>query len=122
MESDLERGDFKFRLNGRKLHGEFALVRLKNSAKGNEWLLLKKKDASAQLGWDGERFAYSVLTGRTQEEIALNVGTRIPAKREPMPIDLTPMLAARIHCYHAKSNWHRAGLRAGGRAYCWMTF
>ena len=38
--------------------------------KGNEWLLLKKKDAFAQPGWDPEDHAHSVLTGRTQEEIA----------------------------------------------------
>jgi bifunctional non-homologous end joining protein LigD len=49
----LERGDFKFRLHGEKLNGEFALVRTKRG-KGNEWLLLKKKDAFAAPGWDPE--------------------------------------------------------------------
>lgn len=69
----LARGDFKFRLAGQKLSGEFALVQLKGSqmrGKGNEWLLIKKKDASARPGWDPEEHAKSVLTGRTQEEIA----------------------------------------------------
>ena len=45
------------------------MVRIKRG-KGNEWLLLKKKDAFAQPGWDIEDHAVSVLTGRTQEEIA----------------------------------------------------
>ena len=70
VEQQLARGDFKFHLTGEKLRGEFALVRIKSAAKGNEWLLLKKKDAFAQPGWDTEDHARSVLTGRTQEEIA----------------------------------------------------
>jgi len=69
-EDQLARGDFKFRLTGEKLSGEFAIVKMKRAGKGNEWLLLKKKDASAQPGWDPEDHARSVLTGRTQEEIA----------------------------------------------------
>src|SRR5437868_8546370 len=68
-EEQLARGDFKFLLQGEKVTGEFALVRMKRG-KGNEWLLLKKKDASAQPGWNTEDHAVSVLTGRTQEEIA----------------------------------------------------
>jgi len=68
-EEQLARGDFKFRLAGEKLTGEFAIVRMKRG-KGNEWLLLKKKDAAARPGWDPEDHAESVLTGRTQEEIA----------------------------------------------------
>ena len=68
-EEQLARGDFKFRLAGEKLTGEFAIVRMKRG-KGNEWLLIKKKDAAARPGWDPEDHAESVLTGRTQEEIA----------------------------------------------------
>src|SRR5881275_654804 len=40
-QAQLESGDFKFKLHGEKLMGEFALVRMKNRGKGNEWLLLK---------------------------------------------------------------------------------
>lgn len=66
----IERGDFKFHLEGEKLRGDFALVHMRNRGKGNEWLLLKKKDDAAVPGWDVEAFAVSVLSGRTQEEIA----------------------------------------------------
>ena len=58
-EEQLARGDFKFRLHGEKITGEFAIVRMKRG-KGNEWLLLKKKDASAQPGWEAEDHAVSV--------------------------------------------------------------
>ncbi len=44
--------------------------------KGNEWLLIKKRDEFATPGWDVEALAYSVLSGRTQEEIAHNLPAR----------------------------------------------
>jgi len=104
-DQQLARGDFKFKLIGKKLSGEFAVVRMKRG-KGNEWLLLKKKDVAARPGWDPEDHAVSVLTGRTQEEIAREL-TPVPshtvdaAKREfprqateaPMPKMISPMLA-----------------------------
>ena len=100
-EEQLARGDFKFRLAGEKLTGEFAIVRMKRG-KGNEWLLIKKKDAAARPGWDPEDHAESVLTGRTQEEIARGLDadpapvapSRSAAKTPAnMPKIITPMLA-----------------------------
>src|ERR1700687_3413284 len=94
-EEQLARGDFKFRLHGKKITGEFALVRMKRG-KGNEWLLLKKKDAAAQPGWSTEDHAVSVLTGRTQEEIAQGLEKtpkQIGKKEAPLPDIGPPMLA-----------------------------
>jgi len=75
-QEQLARGDFKFRLHGEKLKGEFAIVHMKVRGKGNDWLLIKKKDAEARPGWDIEQFAYSVATGRTQQEIAKDIPAR----------------------------------------------
>ncbi|MGA3076562.1 MAG: DNA ligase D [Bryobacteraceae bacterium] len=72
----LARGDLKFRLHGEKLKGEFAIVHMKNRGKGNEWLLIKKRDADAVPGWDIEQYAWSVLSGRTQQEIAQGLPAR----------------------------------------------
>jgi len=74
----IARGDLKFRLNGEKLKGDYALVHMKGRGKGNDWLLIKKRDEFAVEGWDVEEQAYSVLSGRTQEEIARN----LPARKE----------------------------------------
>jgi bifunctional non-homologous end joining protein LigD len=85
-QEQLARGDFKFKLHGEKLKGEFAIVHMKVRGKGNEWLLLKKKDAEARPGWDVEQYAYSVATGRTQQEIAKDMPAREqaagPAKKK----------------------------------------
>ena len=75
-EEQLERGDFKFRLHGEKLKGAYALVRMKGRGKGNDWLLIKKRDEFAAPGWDPEDYGWSVLSGRTQEEIAQGMPAR----------------------------------------------
>ena len=59
-------------------NGTWALVRMKvaKSKKGNEWLMIKKKDEASEPGWEVEDFAYSVKTGRTQEEIAADLPSK----------------------------------------------
>ncbi|MFE3870471.1 DNA polymerase ligase N-terminal domain-containing protein [Flavobacterium sp. ZS1P70] len=46
LKTDLEKGHIRFILNGKKLKGEFSLVKLKTK-KENTWLLIKKKDTFA---------------------------------------------------------------------------
>jgi bifunctional non-homologous end joining protein LigD len=46
---ELEKGRLKFRLKGKKLRGEFNLVRL--GGRDNQWLLIKGKDEFAEAGW-----------------------------------------------------------------------
>ncbi len=68
----LEKGDLKFRLKGKRLKGDFALVHIKarqSGSKGNEWLLIKKKDAEVVTGFDIDAYDTSVLTGRTMQQI-----------------------------------------------------
>src|ERR1700693_382155 len=50
----LVKGDLKFRLKGKRLNGDFALVHIKGrvGSKGNEWLLIKKKDDHVVAGLD----------------------------------------------------------------------
>ena len=46
LKSDLQKGHLSFILKGKKLKGEFALVKLKTKQE-NTWLLIKKKDEFA---------------------------------------------------------------------------
>ncbi len=73
VQEQIARGDLKFRLHGEKVKGEYAIVLMRGRGKGNEWLLIKKKDSEAKPGWNVEDHAYSVSTGRTQQEIAENM-------------------------------------------------
>ncbi|WP_343642801.1 DNA polymerase ligase N-terminal domain-containing protein [Chryseobacterium sp.] len=50
---ELHAGSLKFILHGKKLKGEFALVKMKNND-DNSWLLIKHKDEFAESPYDAE--------------------------------------------------------------------
>ena len=69
----IAKGDLKFRLNGKRLKGDFALVKMKGrrpGSKGNEWLMIKKHDDQVVEGYDAGDIDESVLSGRSLAEIA----------------------------------------------------
>ena len=68
----IRKGDLKFRLKGKRLNGDFALIHMKArrpGSKGNEWLMIKKHDDHVIEGFDIEKYATSVLSGKTMAEI-----------------------------------------------------
>ncbi|HUQ84630.1 MAG TPA: DNA polymerase ligase N-terminal domain-containing protein, partial [Gemmatimonadaceae bacterium] len=66
-----ERGDIKFTLQGERLRGSFALVRMRGRGGSKpQWLVIKHRDADAVPGWDITTIDTSVTTGRTMDEIA----------------------------------------------------
>jgi bifunctional non-homologous end joining protein LigD len=74
----LAKGDLKFRLRGKKLNGEFVLAHMKSrrtGSKGNEWLLIKKKDEAVKPGFDIDKLDWSVLTKRSLKQIAGDGGS-----------------------------------------------
>jgi bifunctional non-homologous end joining protein LigD len=148
-EAQLERGDLKFRLHGEKLKGSFAIVRMKNRGKGNEWLLIKKRDGAEVEGWDVEAHGWSVKTGRTQDEIARDLPPKKPSRRtskarakrspsrtesadeadpsdvpgaveSPMPQNVGPMMAFLSAKVPAGPNWVYEVKWDGVRAMCYL--
>ena len=87
-EEALRKGDFKFTLEGKRLHGSFVLVRMRHDRDGGKrtnWLLIKHRDdfsveenGAAVL----EENATSVASARTMEAIASGKG------RKPKPFML----------------------------------
>lgn len=74
----LRRGDLKITFNGERLHGSFALVRMKfrdSSAGKPQWLLIKHRDDFASESDVVADNTTSVTTGRTMEEIAEGRGS-----------------------------------------------
>jgi bifunctional non-homologous end joining protein LigD len=74
----LAKGDLKFRLNGKRLKGDFALIKMRGrrpGSKGNEWLLIKKHDDHVVEGYDIAAIDTSVLSSRTLEQIAGDAGS-----------------------------------------------
>lgn len=69
-----KKGDFKFKLKGKKLKGDFVLARIRSKkpgSKGTEWLLIKKRDEHVVEGFDAldPEHDYSILTKRSLAEI-----------------------------------------------------
>ena len=75
----IAKGDLKFRLAGKKLKGDFALVKMRGrrpGSKGNEWLMIKKHDQYVVEGYDIDEYDKSVLSKRSLDEIAGDAGSR----------------------------------------------
>ena len=119
LEEGLRKGHITFILEGRKLKGELALVKLK---RGDEkaWLLLKKRDEFATLE-DVTLEDRSVLSHRTLEEIA-RAGPAEPtpksrrkqgppaldlsdAPKSKMPRKVKPMLATLAQKPFSRPGW-----------------
>lgn len=69
----LKKGDFKIRLHGKRMKGDFALIHMKGrrpGSKGTEWLLIKKHDDEAVEGYDINQYDSSVLSKQSMVQIA----------------------------------------------------
>src|SRR4026208_2115418 len=78
----LKKGSLKFKLNGSKLKGEFALVKLKN-AENNAWLLIKHRDKYAKAA-DVTKKDKSVISGKSLkaiEKTSKNIWGSSPKKK-----------------------------------------
>ncbi|PYX89304.1 MAG: DNA ligase D [Acidobacteria bacterium] len=115
FEQQMERGDLKFTLHGHKLMGAFALARMKNRGKGNEWLLIKKKDFAAKPGWNAEDDPSSVVVPAVD-------AARIPgAHAAEMPAEIVPMLALPVGSAPEGPEWLFELKWDGVRALCFIT-
>ncbi|RNG30737.1 DNA polymerase ligase N-terminal domain-containing protein [Streptomyces botrytidirepellens] len=71
----LERGHVSFRLQGHKLHGGYALTRIRQGTDRETWLLVKKDDTrGSRHGTPDPARARSVRTRRTLRQVAAEAG------------------------------------------------
>lgn len=102
------KGDLKFVVEGHKLKGEFALVKIK-ADKDNSWLLIKKKDAWSS-SEDVTRDDGSVVSGAVLRDAKAEVKETPAPSERPLPVaeaaaaglaaamprDVKPMLATLV--------------------------
>ena len=134
--TEIGRGKIKFILDGQKLHGEFTLVRIKgrNGDSGDPWLLIKDHDEFVNPKYDIAKDNKSAKTGRTVESYAKDPraphwdsgrkasrGTtkeKKSAKRDPIPLIHTPMLATLVDQPFDDDDWLFEIKWDGYRAIC----
>ncbi len=92
---DLEKGMLKFELHGKRMHGSWALIRLRpeetkrTRQPRHNWLLVKERDDAAHPGDPDALLSEdtSVVTGRTLEEIASSKRSRVWNSNRPPKSD-----------------------------------
>lgn len=98
----LKEGSLKFRLNGTKLKGEFALVKLKGKD-DNAWLLIKHRDKYATLT-DITKKDKSVISGKSIEKIT-PIKDKAEGRKSSFPKKLNPMLATLVENAPDEKGW-----------------
>jgi bifunctional non-homologous end joining protein LigD len=138
--AEIGKGKIKFIMHGKKMHGEFTLVRIKGRGgeSGDPWLLIKDHDEYVDPDYDVAEDNKSVKTGRTVESYADD--PKAPhwisdkqsasakraaakkavsrAKRDPIPHIKTPMLATLVDEPFDDEDWLFEIKWDGYRAIC----
>lgn len=70
MKEGLKKGELKFILHGKKLHGSFALIKTKGWGPRGSWLLLKHNDEFVQHGYDAKDYDFSAVSKKSFLQIA----------------------------------------------------
>ncbi len=105
MQAELHKQSLKFVLHGNKLHGEFALVKIKNAQSGNPWLLIKHQDEFATDHYDAEentdpnsKVTALVQEKKTKKKSRIRKTSKTVRSKSSVSIEaqntVTPMLAA----------------------------
>ena len=99
----VKQGKLTFRMFGKKMFGEWALIKIHGrSPKGNEWLLLKHRDEFANQEVDVTAVApLSVVSNRDVEDIG---GDRIWESNRKASPRRAPTIASRIAAERAQSS------------------
>jgi bifunctional non-homologous end joining protein LigD len=100
----LAAGNLKFVLHGEKLHGAWALVRMRGKAadKQEPWLLVKERDAHARAETEFkvvEELPDGVLAGKGYPSMPPG------AKPGPVPLALAPQLATLVDSVPVNGDW-----------------
>ncbi len=93
MRHELHTQSLKFVLHGKKLKGEFALVKIKTSKQENAWLLIKHKDKFALEDYDSEEHVPKKSKVTVREENRPSIKKiKTPAKESKTFRNYTPAL------------------------------
>ncbi|WP_242919917.1 DNA ligase D [Pontibacter liquoris] len=106
----LEEGSIKFVLQGNKLQGEFALIKMKGRQE-DAWLLLKKDDAAAVHDhYDSEEHLGKIKTGKKKDKPAKKTATASEKNKtrsapDKMPHHIKPMMAKLTDAPFDNEDW-----------------
>ncbi len=125
--AEIAGGKIKFIMRGKKLHGMFTLVKIRNSRdqNGEPWLLIKDRDEFVDPQWSVDAHPQSAKTGKTLDDIARARETEKQwqsdraavtpgasakratrrSKQQPLPENVAPMLATLVDAPFDDPDW-----------------
>lgn len=111
----IEKGKLSFKLEGKKLKGSWALVRLKTKKSDDDWLLLKHDDEYAATLRAVTELDHSVVSDRSIESLSsdpdsqINEGTLADhltgSRKARFPKSVSPMLAGLVDRPFTRQGW-----------------
>ena len=104
LRSELKKGHLTFILHGKKLRGEFALIKLQHSDDENAWLLIKKGDEYASTA-DVTTQNESVKTHRTVDELGGKLPDLSGYPKKASPWAVHPMLSTLVEEPFTRDGW-----------------
>jgi bifunctional non-homologous end joining protein LigD len=134
--AEIANGKIKFILHGKKLHGEFTLVKIKarEGESGEPWLLIKDRDQYSDPQYDPVDHPESVKSGKTLSDVASDpraatwqskpsarqaaTSARAKVKRDPLPRLKGVMLATLVSEAFDDPDWLFEIKWDGYRAIC----
>lgn len=104
LRKELKKGHLTFILHGKKLHGEFALIKLKNADDPKAWLLVKKGDeyASAQ---DVTKQDESVKSHKRVDDLGGKMPDLSAQPKKAAPWHVKPMLCTLVDEPFSRPDW-----------------
>jgi bifunctional non-homologous end joining protein LigD len=107
MRAELKKGHLTFVLHGKKLQGEFALIKMPNAKEDNAWLLIKKGDEYASTSRDIIKEDESVRSHKHVDDLGAHGKLPDLSKypKQARPQQVHPMLATLVDEPFSKQGW-----------------
>lgn len=104
---ELEQGHITFTLHGKKLHGEFALIKMPHASDEHAWLLIKKGDSFASETVDITKQDESVVSKRHVDDLgsAAVVPDLSSYPKVATPWEVRPMLCTLVDEPFDRQDW-----------------
>jgi bifunctional non-homologous end joining protein LigD len=108
VEQQIERGELKFRLFGRRLRGSFVLVRLQGSDASKQWLMIKHDDEFARRDWSMQHAGAALGNAGQNPSSGAKASRLRPAERQG-PATRAPKGQTPSGNISIKNKWVSAG-------------
>lgn len=104
LRKELKKGHLTFVLHGKKLQGEFALIKMPDASEDNAWLLIKKEDEYAKQS-DITKQDESIKTHRKVDDLGGKSPDISSYPKKARPWAIKPMLCTLVDEPFSKEGW-----------------